>query len=263
MGYKLKKFNGYTTEDPEEHIEEFRLWLAGSGIDVGAGHANRINVHANLVDVQGRNTSQIEVQALNRANRQNGNVIIPAHTVILWLYLVFDLDKYYTDLKSTILQLRLKNNGYFLVQLFKEAIQLAISILTYMEVRHLEIEKSSDELLLKLEEIERYTAEQLSGAYLHSNSDSVASKGHGKNNYSNNTGMTKEKIENPIKGIMASSLSQPISQTISSKSQENQITLSQNNFKKIIAGLKGTIAKGQQTLKKPPDQENKKLMILL
>ncbi|CAG8553706.1 4596_t:CDS:2, partial [Gigaspora rosea] len=34
--------------------------------------------------------------------------------------------------------------------------------------------------------------------------------------------------------------------------QENQITLSQNDFKKIIAGLKGTIAKGQQTLKKPP-----------
>ncbi|CAG8702036.1 4466_t:CDS:2, partial [Acaulospora morrowiae] len=34
--------------------------------------------------------------------------------------------------------------------------------------------------------------------------------------------------------------------------QENQITLSQVNFKKIIASLKGTIAKGQQTLKKPP-----------
>ena len=45
VGYELKKFNGYPTEDPEEHIEEFRLWLVGSGIDVGAGHANRINAH--------------------------------------------------------------------------------------------------------------------------------------------------------------------------------------------------------------------------
>ena len=25
VGYELKKFNGYSTEDPEEHIEEFRL----------------------------------------------------------------------------------------------------------------------------------------------------------------------------------------------------------------------------------------------
>ncbi|CAG8486629.1 5947_t:CDS:2 [Acaulospora morrowiae] len=76
-----------------------------------------------------------------------------------------------------------------------------------IEVCHLGIEKSPDELLLKLEEIERYTAEQLFEAYLHSNSDSEASKDHGKNNYSNNTDMTKEEIENLIKDIMASSLS--------------------------------------------------------
>jgi hypothetical protein len=50
VGYELKKFNGYPTEDPEEHIdiEEFRLWLVGSGIDVGAGRANRINAHGVL-----------------------------------------------------------------------------------------------------------------------------------------------------------------------------------------------------------------------
>src|SRR6185312_1958000 len=122
-----------------------------------------------------------------------------------------------------------------------------------MEVRRLGIEKSPDELLPKLEEIERYTAEQLSGAYLHSNLDLVSSsKGHGKNNYSSNTSMTETEVRNLVKSMMLSEQSQPISQTISSKPQENQITLSQDDFKKIIAGLKGTIAKGQQTLKKPP-----------
>ena len=81
-----------------------------------------------------------------------------------------------------------------------------------MEVHHLGIEKSLDELLLKLEEIERYTAEQLSGAYLHSNLDSVSSsKGHEKNNYSNNTSMTKKEIENLVKGIITSSQSQSVS----------------------------------------------------
>jgi hypothetical protein len=119
-----------------------------------------------------------------------------------------------------------------------------------MEVRRLGIEKSVNELLPRLEEIERYTAEQLSGAYLHSNSDSVSSsKGRGKDNYSGNTGMTETQVKNLIKSVIEST------QSTSSKPQEeqsNQITLSQNDFKKIIAGLKGTIAKGQQTLKKPP-----------
>ena len=64
--------------------------------------------------------------------------------------------------------------------------------------------------------------------------------------------MTKEEIENLVKNIIASSQSQPVSQTISSKPQENQITLSQDDFKKIIVGLKETIAKGQQTLKNLP-----------
>ena len=36
---------------------------------------------ANLAGVQGRNAGQIGAQALNRANGQNGNVVIPAHTV--------------------------------------------------------------------------------------------------------------------------------------------------------------------------------------
>ena len=55
--------------------------------------------------------------------------------------------------------------------------------------------------------------------------------------------------------MMISEQSQPTPQTISSKpqkNQSNQITLSQDDFKKIMASLKGTIAKGQQTLKKPP-----------
>ncbi|CAG8721815.1 12594_t:CDS:1, partial [Funneliformis caledonium] len=42
------------------------------------------------------------------------------------------------------------------------------------------------------------------------------------------------------------------------KNQSNQITLSQDDFKKIIVGLKGTITKGQQTLKKPPELEKQK-----
>src|SRR6185312_11151300 len=77
-----------------------------------------------------------------------------------------------------------------------------------------------------------------------------STKSHGKDNYSSNTGMTKDEIENFVKSIMASTQSQPVSQTISSKPQENQITLSQDEFKKIIVSLKGSIAKGQQTLKK-------------
>src|SRR6185312_5815857 len=81
-----------------------------------------------------------------------------------------------------------------------------------MEVRRLGIEKSPDELLPKLEEIERYTAEQLSGAYLHSNLDLVSSsKGHGKNNYSSNTSMTETEVRNLVKSMMLSEQSQPIS----------------------------------------------------
>jgi len=70
--------------------------------------------------------------------------------------------------------------------------------------------------------------------------------------------MTETDVRNLVKSMMLSEQSQPVSQTISSKPQENQITLSQNDFKKIIAGLKGTIAKGQQTLKKPPGPGKRK-----
>ncbi|RIB28848.1 hypothetical protein C2G38_2156803 [Gigaspora rosea] len=63
---------------------------------------------------------------------------------------------------------------------------------------------------------------------------------------SSNTGLSETEVRNLIKSMI------PSTQFTASKPQENQITLSQNNFKKIIAGLKGTIAKGQQTLKKPP-----------
>ncbi|CAG8625032.1 18370_t:CDS:2 [Acaulospora morrowiae] len=64
-----------------------------------------------------------------------------------------------------------------------------------------------------------------------------------------NMGLTETEVKNLIKSMM------PATQSTASKPQEeqsNQITLSQNDFKKIIAGLKGIIAKGQQTLKKPP-----------
>ncbi|CAG8671732.1 4039_t:CDS:2, partial [Paraglomus brasilianum] len=64
-----------------------------------------------------------------------------------------------------------------------------------------------------------------------------------------NTGLTETEVKNLIKSMI------PATQSTASKPQEeqsNQITLSQNDFKKLIAGLKGTIAKGQQTLKKPP-----------
>ncbi|CAG8532416.1 8735_t:CDS:2, partial [Funneliformis caledonium] len=145
VGYELKKFNGYSTEDSEEHIEEFRLWLTGSGIDVGAGYANRINAHS-------------------------------------------------------VFRAFLKG-------------------------------------------------------------DAKDCKGHEKNNYSSNMGMTENEVRNLVKSMMISEQSQSVSQTISSKpqrNQSNQITLSQDDFKKIIAGLKGTITKGQQTLKKPPGPEKQK-----
>ncbi|CAJ0651605.1 2446_t:CDS:2 [Entrophospora sp. SA101] len=308
VGYELKKFNGYPTEDPEEHIEEFRLWLVGSGIDIGAGHANRINAHgvfiaslkgdarrtihgknwelrnlldntaqANLGAVQGRTAPQLGIQALNRANGQAGNIVIPAHTV-------FDEDWSFADGRPTdrlpnapntntgntvvVAGIRLgqvlywfKTNyptvttekqqvlfgttvqGARLAGIDEQQIRLqflcGLSPANQMEVQCLGIEKSVNELLPRLEEIERYTAEQLSGAYLHSNSDSVSSsKGHGKNNYSSNMGMSRDEMESFVKSIIASSQSQPVLQTTSSKSQENQsnqITLSQDDFKKIIA----------------------------
>src|SRR2546421_1857080 len=67
--------------------------------------------------------------------------------------------------------------------------------------------------------------------------------------------MNRDEMESFVKSIIAST------QSTSSKPQEeqsNQITLSQNDFKKIIAGLKGTIAKGRQTLKKPPGSGKQK-----
>ncbi|CAH1769530.1 8300_t:CDS:1, partial [Entrophospora sp. SA101] len=258
VGYELKKFHGSPTEDPEEHIEEFRLWLVGSGIDVGAGHANRINAHgvfiaslkgdakdwyertihgknwelrnlldntaqANLAAVQGRNAGQIGVQALNRANGQNGNVVIPAHTV-------FDEDWSFADGRPTdrlpnapntntgntvvVPGIRLGQVLYWFKTnyptvtaekqrvLFGSTVQggepvgrfysnlrrlarlagiderqirlqfiRGLSPANQIEVRRLGLEKSVDNLLPNLEEIERYTAEQLSGAYLHPISD--------------------------------------------------------------------------------------------
>ncbi|CAJ0748590.1 3123_t:CDS:2 [Entrophospora sp. SA101] len=221
VGYELKKFNGYPTEDPEEHIEEFRLWLVGSGIDIGAGHANRINAHgvfiaslkgdarrtihgknwelrnlldntaqANLAAVQGRNASQIGVQALNRANGQNARLA--------------GIDER---------QIRL--------QFIR-----GLSPTNQIEVRRLGLEKSVDNLLPNLEEIERYTAEQLSGAYLHpisdltstkksvtnyyGNKDNVTNYYGNKDNVSVNPGMSKSEIENLIKSMIPSSEPQQV-----------------------------------------------------
>ena len=176
---------------------------------------------------------QLGAQALNRANGQAGNVVIPTHTV-------FDEDWSFADGRPTdrlpnapntntgntvvVAGIRLgqvlywfKTNyptvtaekqrvlfgttvqggdpvGRFysnlrrlarLAGIDEQQIRLqflrGLSPANQMEVRRLGIEKSVNELLPRLEEIERYTAEQLSGAYLHSNSDSVSSsKGRGK-----------------------------------------------------------------------------------
>ncbi|RHZ48452.1 hypothetical protein Glove_551g14 [Diversispora epigaea] len=192
VGYELKKFNRYSNEDPEEHIEKFRLWLVGSRIDVGIGHANRINTHAqaNLDVVQRRTALQLGAQALNQANEQVDNAVVVA---VLFGSTVQGSDPV----------------GRFYFNLHRLA-------------RLARIKKILDELLPKLEKIERYTAEQLSGAYLHLNSDSVpSSKSHGKNNYSNNTASTQSTFSK------------------SQEDQSNQITLSQNDFKKLMASLKG------------------------
>jgi len=230
---------------------------------------------ANLAGVQGRNAGQIGAQALNRANGQNGNVIIPAHTVfeedwsfadgrptdrlpnapnantgntvvvpgirlgqvLYWFktnYPTVTAEKQRVLFGSTVQGSdpvgRFYSNLRRLARLAgidEQQIRLqflrGLSPANQMEVRRLGIEKSPDELLPKLEEIERYTAEQLSGAYLHSNSDSVSSsKGYRKNNYSSNTGMTKE-IENYVKSLMASSQSQPISSQSVSQLQDRQL----------------------------------------
>ncbi|CAJ0912940.1 7940_t:CDS:2, partial [Entrophospora sp. SA101] len=313
VGYELKKFHGSPTVDPEEHIEEFRLWLVGSGIDVGAGHANRINAHgvfiaslkgdakdwyertihgknwelrnlldntaqANLAAVQGRNASQIGVQALNRANGQNGNVVIPAHTV-------FDEDWSFADGRPTdrlpnapnantgntvvVPGIRLGQVLYWFKTnyptvtaekqraLFGSTVQgsepvgrfysnlrrlarlagiderqirlqfiRGLSPTNQIEVRRLGLEKSVDNLLPNLEEIERYTAEQLSGAYLHpisdltstkksvtnyyGNKDNVTNYYGNKDNVSVNPGMSKSEIENLIKSMIPSSEPQQV-----------------------------------------------------
>ncbi|CAG8745972.1 9929_t:CDS:2, partial [Acaulospora morrowiae] len=79
VNYELKKFNRYPTENPEEYIEEFRLWLIDSGIDVGAGHANRINAYNVFIislkaNIQGKNAGQIGAQVLNYTNEQNASL---------------------------------------------------------------------------------------------------------------------------------------------------------------------------------------------
>ncbi|CAJ0756030.1 15975_t:CDS:2 [Entrophospora sp. SA101] len=237
VGYELKKFHGSPTEDPEEHIEEFRLWLVGSGIDVGAGHANRINAHgvfiaslkgdakdwyertihgknwelrnlldntaqANLAAVQGRNAGQIGVQALNRANGQNARLA--------------GIDER---------QIRLQ---------FIRGLSPANQI----EVRRLGLEKSVDNLLPNLEEIERYTAEQLSGAYLHPISDLTSTKKSVTNYYGNkdnvsvNPGMSKSEIENLIKSMISSS--EPQETQVSKKTSP---TIPPKNMEEIKAAL--------------------------
>ncbi|CAG8634663.1 8186_t:CDS:2 [Paraglomus brasilianum] len=130
-----------------------------------------------------------------------------------------------------------------------------------IEVRRIGLEYPISALLPKLKEIERQKAEMM-GQYnpeSHPVISRLQSKDNAKDSYiTSNTDMTETEVRNLVKSMMLSEQSQPVSQTISSKPQENQITLSQNDFKKIIAGLKGTIAKGQQTLKKPPGPGKRK-----
>ncbi|CAG8491622.1 6017_t:CDS:2 [Acaulospora morrowiae] len=114
-------------------------------------------------------------------------------------------------------------------------------------------EQPLEDLFTTLERIETRRLEKRLGlvSKIPQSGYKPSSKSREKDYYSSDTGMTEANVRNLVKSIM-SEQSQPVSQTISSKSQDNQITLSQDDFKKIIVGLKGTIAKGQQTLKKPP-----------
>ena len=65
----------------------------------------------------------------------------------------------------------------------------------------------------------------------------LQSKANTKDSYTtSNTGMTETEVRNLVKSMMVSEQSQPVSQTISFKPQENQsnqITLSQDDFKKL------------------------------
>ncbi|CAG8756026.1 14579_t:CDS:1, partial [Cetraspora pellucida] len=75
-------------------------------------------------------------------------------------------------------------------------------------IRRIGINRPVSELLTELEEIERYKAEQLSGAYLHSNSDLVSTrKTH--NLDTNKLVMTKTEIEELVRNTMASTQSAP------------------------------------------------------
>ncbi|CAJ0841780.1 2070_t:CDS:2, partial [Entrophospora sp. SA101] len=213
---------------------------------------------ANLGAVQGQNAGQLGAQALNRANGQNGNVIIPAHTV-------FDEDWSFADGRPTdrlpnapntntgntvvVPGIRLGQVLYWFrtnyptvtaekqrvlfgstvqgsdpvgrfysnlrrlarlagidVQQIRLQFIRGLSPANQIEVRRLGLEKSVDELLPKLEEIERYTAEQLSGAYLRPISDPTSTnKIRNKDNVSDNTGMTETDIKNLVKSMISSS----------------------------------------------------------
>ncbi|CAG8558868.1 9408_t:CDS:2 [Acaulospora morrowiae] len=112
-------------------------------------------------------------------------------------------------------------------------------------------EQPLEDLFTTLERIETRRLEKRLGlvSKIPQSGYKPSSKSREKDYYSSDTGMTEANVRNLVKSIM-SEQSQPVSQTISSKSQDNQITLSQDDFKKIVAGLKGVVAKGQQTLKK-------------
>nr|CAG8472691.1 14231_t:CDS:2 [Entrophospora candida] len=228
-GYAPSIFNGYPNEDPEEFIDSFRSYLIAAGINIAVGDADRIRAHglfetclkANLGAVQGRTAIQLGVQALNRANRQAGNIIIPSH-------IIFDEDWSYIDGRPTdrlpnapnsntgntvvVAGIRLGSEpvGRFysnlrrlarLANIDEQQIRLqflrGLSPTNQIEVRRLGLEKSVDELLPKLEEIERYTAEQLSGAYLRPISDPTPTKkNRNKDNVSDNACMTETDIRN-------------------------------------------------------------------
>ncbi|RIB02644.1 hypothetical protein C2G38_2227269 [Gigaspora rosea] len=177
-------YHEYLYENPEKFIDSFYSYLVAAGIIIAGRHANKVCVHGLFETcLKGRVKCYYEgvhnviygcplgTQALNRANGQAGNAIILAH-------IVFEKDWSYANRRPTdhLPNASNANTG---------ATVAVVGIML-------------DELLPKFEEIERFTVEQLSGAYLHSNSDSISSKkACEKDNYSGMT-ETKNNLKNDV-----------------------------------------------------------------
>ncbi|CAG8823950.1 9031_t:CDS:2, partial [Cetraspora pellucida] len=123
---------------------------------------------------------------LNYANEQAGNVVILAYTV-------FDNDWSYADRRPTD-YLSNTSNANANNTIVKQQVLFGSTIQESNSVNKLA--RLTNELFLKLEKIERFIIEQLSKAYLYSNSDSISlKKAYRKNNYSD---MTETKITKKV-----------------------------------------------------------------